>query len=117
MKDNILATGSLDRTIKIWNIKLAKLDVTLKGHTNGVWCLEFITNLLLCSGSYDSTIKIWNLKNGFCLKTLTEHSGPVWQFVRKDTLLISVSHDKTVNFKLINFILLITNKIFYDKIG
>ncbi len=94
--ENTLATGSMDRTIKIWHLKKARLEMTLRGHSKGIWCLEFITNLLLCSGSFDSLIKIWNLKSQVCLRTLDAHSGPIWGFVKKGEILISVSHDKLV---------------------
>ena len=54
-----MATGSSDRTIKIWEVKDGKLFQTLVGHKKGVWCVKFITKYLLCSGSHDSTLKIW----------------------------------------------------------
>ena len=92
----------MDKTIKIWSLTEGSLIHTLYGHTKGVWCLKFITDLLLCSGSYDSTIKIWNLKEGICSRTLISHTGPVWCLCRNQNIVVSASQDKTVsnlNFK------------------
>jgi WD40 repeat protein len=53
-----LATGSLDRTVKIWLLQDGKLWQTLIGHTKGVWALKFLSTILLVSGAYDATIKV-----------------------------------------------------------
>jgi WD40 repeat protein len=53
-----MATGSLDRTIKLWDIKTGNLLQTLRGHLKGVWCLLFFTDTLLVSGSYDCTLRV-----------------------------------------------------------
>ncbi|MBE3042541.1 F-box/WD repeat-containing protein, partial [Candidatus Bathyarchaeota archaeon] len=74
--DNILATGSYDTTIKIWNIETGEEMRTLRGHTSAVRTLQFDGNKLM-SGSLDNTIKIWNLQTGECVNTLQYHSGGV----------------------------------------
>lgn len=53
-----LATGSLDRTIRVWLLKDGELCQTLIGHTKGVWTLKFLSATLLISGGYDATIKV-----------------------------------------------------------
>jgi len=61
IKPNILASGSKDNTIKIWNLDDQSCIHTLQGHTDSVWCLSLIKQNILASGSDDNTIKIWNL--------------------------------------------------------
>ena len=90
-----MATGSLDRTIKLWSLTDGRLIKTLVGHTKGVWCVKFVTKYLLCSGSYDCTLKIWNLKEGTCSRTLYSHTGPIWALCKQDSILITASQDKT----------------------
>lgn len=90
-----MATGSLDKTIKIWLLDKGKCEMTLTGHKRGVWCVKFITQYLLCSGSYDCSIKIWNLKQGTCTRTLFSHTGPIWCFCKNENILVSGSQDKT----------------------
>lgn len=48
----------------------------LRGHTNGVMCLQFDDNMLI-SGSYDSTVKIWDLNTGEEIRTLTGHGSGI----------------------------------------
>lgn len=56
-----IATGSIDKTIKLWCVDSGKLLITLNGHTDGVSSVLFHENLLL-SASYDHTIKVWSLE-------------------------------------------------------
>ena len=64
-----LASGSMDGTIKIWNINNGECIRTLSGHSSAV-----ISVKLISSGSFDKTIKIWNIDNGECIRTLAGHS-------------------------------------------
>ena len=59
----LLATGSNDRTVKIWNIDTKECIKTLKGHASNVTSVAFHpTNpTLLAPGSEDNTAKIWNV--------------------------------------------------------
>jgi len=69
-----LASGSLDRTIKLWDLKTRKLQYTLKRHTDIVTSLAIFrsgTNNFLASGSYDKTIKLWNLTDYTLVSTLS----------------------------------------------
>ncbi|XP_060599165.1 uncharacterized protein LOC132752799 isoform X1 [Ruditapes philippinarum] len=90
-----LASGSLDKTIRVWNIKTGKCLHVFKGHVKGVWCLNFFTHNLLISGSYDGTIRVWNLRTGKCNKTIIAHDGPIWALTRHNEILVTVSQDKT----------------------
>ncbi|KAL3884122.1 hypothetical protein ACJMK2_030344, partial [Sinanodonta woodiana] len=91
-----LASGSVDRTIRIWDIKSGTLISTLKGHAKGVWCLDFFTKNLLISGGYDGTVRLWNLRTGICAKTILAHDGPMWAMKRRDNTLATVSQDRTI---------------------
>ncbi|KAL8727014.1 MAG: hypothetical protein Q9166_006312 [cf. Caloplaca sp. 2 TL-2023] len=98
--DHILATGSYDATIKIWNVENCEEIRTLKGHESGIRCLQFDDTKLI-SGSIDRTIKVWNWHTGQCLSTYTGHSGGVIGLHFDSALLASGSMDKTV--KIWNF--------------
>jgi F-box/WD-40 domain protein MET30 len=98
--DNILATGSYDATIKIWNIETGKEIRTLRGHTMGIRCLQFDDTKLI-SGSLDKTLKIWNWRTGECLSTHKGHSDGVISLHFDSSILVSGSVDKTA--KVWNF--------------
>ncbi|MFM6372457.1 MAG: WD40 repeat domain-containing protein, partial [Dolichospermum sp.] len=59
-----LASGSSDKTIKLWNARTGNLLQTLTGHSSGVLSLAYSPDgqTLASSGSGDKTIKIWRLK-------------------------------------------------------
>ncbi len=56
----VLASGSADRTIKLWDWQNEDELCTLTGHTNYVVSLAFSpVGQVLASGSMDNTIKLW----------------------------------------------------------
>ncbi|KAI5289464.1 hypothetical protein KEM54_003817 [Ascosphaera aggregata] len=97
---NVLATGSYDATIKIWNLETGEEMRTLRGHTAGIRCLQFDERKLI-SGSLDRCIKVWNWRTGDCISTFTGHQGGVLSLHFDSTILLSGSMDSTV--KIWNF--------------
>ena len=59
-----LASGSDDKTIKIWNTETGNCERTLRGHSDSVRSLAFLGEGRLASGSDDNTIKIWTIETG-----------------------------------------------------
>lgn len=57
MKKPVLISGSLDNTIKVWEVETGKVMRTLFGHIEGVWAVA-CDKLRLASGSHDRTIKV-----------------------------------------------------------
>jgi hypothetical protein len=96
----ILASGSVDKTVKLWSLPEGKLLATLEGHQNSVFSLAVTPDgKLLASGSYDATVKLWSLPKGKLLATLKGHRGSVYALaVTPDgKILASGSIDNTVN--------------------
>ncbi|KAF0320911.1 putative E3 ubiquitin ligase complex SCF subunit scon-2 [Colletotrichum asianum] len=93
--DEILATGSYDAKVKIWDIVTGQEIRTLTGHTMGIRTLKFVGNLLF-SGSLDHTIKVWNWQTGECLNTLQGHSEGVISVDYDGKHIASGSIDKSV---------------------
>jgi WD40 repeat protein len=60
-----LASGSVDRTIKLWEVSTGKERATFQGHTDVVWGMAFSPDgKTLASGSSDRTIKLWDVTTG-----------------------------------------------------
>jgi WD40 repeat protein len=59
-----LASGSFDKTLRIWNLSDGKLLHTITKHTEAVVSLAFSHDgQKLVSTSDDKTIKLWDTKN------------------------------------------------------
>ena len=60
----ILASGSSDRTIKLWNVKSETEIATLTGHSKYVFSVAFNrSGTILASGSWDRTINLWSVES------------------------------------------------------
>lgn len=73
--DQFIASGSNDRTIRIWRTDNGQLVRTLAGHTSGIKVIAFSPQgHYLASGGKDGKIKIWDWQTGLEIKTLQGHS-------------------------------------------
>jgi WD40 repeat protein len=92
-----LASGSSDKTIKLWNVNTGKLLQTLTGHSDWVWSVAYSPDgQTLASGSEDETIKLWDVKTGNLLQTLEGYYKVAYSPDGQTLALASGSDDKTI---------------------
>ena len=75
---NVVASGSDDDTVRLWDAATGAPLRTLKGHSNSVRSVAFSPDgKVVASGSFDGTVRLWNAATGVALRTLEGHSNLV----------------------------------------
>ena len=57
----LLASGSEDMTVRVWEVESSRLVWVLVGHTSGVCALAGLPGGLVASGLEDGAIVIWRV--------------------------------------------------------
>ena len=102
--NNILASGSFDTSIRLWDLNKKKCYLQLCEHESWVLCLLILKDKRLISGSGDYTIKIWNISKGRSQFTLKGHKSIITCLEQnsQNENLISSSDDKTIKIWNVN---------------
>jgi WD40 repeat protein len=73
------ASGSDDRTIKIWDMETGECRTTLEGHTDRVLSVSITPDgKRILSGSLDNSIRVWDAESGRELMKLEGHTNGPW---------------------------------------
>jgi WD40 repeat protein len=95
----MVATGSTDRTVRVWDFQSANLVYELQGHSKDVNCVTFSPDgKTLASGGADGIINLWNMNNGSRIISKPVHKGFVRDLVFSPDgkLLASCGDDKLI---------------------
>nr|WP_263012926.1 serine/threonine-protein kinase [Ancylothrix sp. D3o] len=103
---NMLASGSGDGSINLWNLNSGKVEQTFFGHSDVVNSLAFSPDgkiLASGAGSLDSTVKLWDVEGGQLLDTLKGHVDTIHAvaITPDGKTLISASEDTTIKIWLL----------------
>jgi WD40 repeat protein/serine/threonine protein kinase len=93
----MLASGSKDKTIRIWDLATGKSLRTFPGDSSTIWSVTFDSNGgRLATGTGFWRVMLWDLKTGQLIRTL-DHAASVWSVAisRDGQLIASSSGDKT----------------------
>ena len=76
----LLASGSQDGTVRLWDAATRNPIATFEGHTSGVNSVSFSSDgSLLASGSWDRTVRLWDVKT-------RDHWSRRWKGIRVESL-------------------------------
>ncbi|KAG9196673.1 putative U3 small nucleolar RNA-associated protein 13 [Alternaria panax] len=106
----LIATGSGDKTVKIWSLADYSCLLTLEGHSNSVLKLSWLPyrpvdardkrGPQIASAAGDGLVKIWDTVSGEAMSTLDNHTDRVWALVAHPTTgaLVSGGGDSVITF-------------------
>ncbi len=94
----LIATGSIDQTVRLWNAQTGKTMQILRGHKSEVYAVAFsLDNRLLASSGYDGRVILWSVKSGKPLRTLEVKSWSVAIAFSPDSRQLAVgSQDRNI---------------------
>jgi WD40 repeat protein len=66
-----LLSGSVDRTVRLWDAKSGVELAVMRGHDQGVTNVAFLPDgRHVISESWDKSVRLWDAQSGKCLDTL-----------------------------------------------
>jgi WD40 repeat protein len=95
----LFATGSDDRTVRLWNVSDWTEHAVLTGSAGGIWGCAFSPDgMLLATAGDDRTVRLWNVSDGTESAVLRGHTEWVngCAFSPDGALLASGGDDRTV---------------------
>ena len=98
---NILASGSADNTIALWDLNSMSLITVLEGHVQRVLAMKFTSNnQRLITGGADHTLRIWDLSTKLCVSVMKMVGGWISDLAlsNDDTKAWASCHDCSVHY-------------------
>ncbi|KAH9858322.1 WD40 repeat-like protein [Lenzites betulinus] len=99
--ERVLATGSGDKTVKLWSLDDFTCVKTFEGHTNSVLRVDFLNaGMQLVSSASDGLVKLWNVREEECAATMDNHEDKVWALAvsSDESTIVSGAADSVVTF-------------------
>jgi WD40 repeat protein len=96
---DLLATGSGDTAVRLWQPQTGALVATLRGHGDWVFDVAFAPDgRTVASASWDRTARLWSAHDGALLHTL-RHANLVWDvtFAPDGQTIATATQDGVVN--------------------
>jgi WD40 repeat protein len=97
--NKMIATGSADKFVKVWELPSGKFVKSFEGHTHHVLDVGWMADgKLLASAGGDNTVKIWDFEKGEQARTINAHGKQVTRlmFIGKKNEFLTCGGDNQV---------------------
>jgi U3 small nucleolar RNA-associated protein 12 len=77
----ILASGSLDCDVIVWDVVASSALCRLRGHKGAITGIVFLsrsTQQFVVTSSTDTLLKVWDLSTRHCVQTVVGHRAEIW---------------------------------------
>lgn len=76
---DMIVSGGQDGTVRVWRSRGERGEVVrvLRGHVNGVRCVEVMDHNIIVSGGRDGCLRVWDSSRWKCLRSLKAHGRSV----------------------------------------
>lgn len=94
---NLIATGSKDLTVRVYDLNSRTEKFLLKGHQRWIFSVGFSKDgKKLFSGSGDGVLKVWDMETGTELHSMQAHKGTLSCISATDSFIITGSFDNSL---------------------
>lgn len=102
---DLVVTGSVDCTVRIWSLKYSECLKILTDHSGPIYSivLDPMNDKQFITGAGDGLIVCWDLITGEIVRMLKGHQGPVISMYAYKRILFTGSVDKTARAWVLEF--------------
>ncbi len=95
----LLASGSDDRTVKIWNVTSGQETFTLRGHTDLISAIAWLDNDVIATGGQDADLRLWSARRGAALSgaLISGSADQITDLTLTNGQLVAIQGDTTVS--------------------
>jgi WD40 repeat protein len=95
---HMAASGSMDGTVRIWDLASLHERHVLRGHRSGVTAVAISgDSRRLASASLDGTVRLWDVQSGECLWVSGPPPGPLFAVAFAGDALLFAGEDGTIH--------------------
>lgn len=95
----LLASGAVDKTARIWNLRTGHCERVLKGHRSRVRSVAFSPDgKTLATGSWDKTLRLWRVRDGKLIHSIGNHDDAIYavKFSPDGRILATACYDSRI---------------------
>ena len=92
---HMIATGSDDKSVRLWNALSGSCLRVLEPHGGPVSCIRIQGNLLL-SGSFDGKVRLFDMLSGRCLRAMSGHENAVLCLTATQRVCVTGANDRNI---------------------